>query len=104
MSTREIKPWRVRTAWAGAGLADAAQIVFFPLFGQGLVSPFEDALDVGVGVVLTMLVGFHWSFAPAFLMELVPMVDLAPTWTGAVFLATRRRATLPSPPQQAPTR
>jgi hypothetical protein len=92
---REIKSWRIRTAWALAGLADAAQIVFFPLFGQGALSPFEGALDLGVGVALTALVGFHWSFAPAFIMELVPMVDLAPTWTGAVFLATRSRRALP---------
>ena len=35
------------------------------------------------------LVGWHWAFLPTFLAELIPFFDLVPTWTAAVFLATR---------------
>jgi hypothetical protein len=55
----------------------------------GAASPVNDALDVAVGAILIRLLGWHWAFLPAFLAELVPGVDLVPTWTAAVFLATR---------------
>jgi hypothetical protein len=84
-------PTRTRrlAAWGVAGLADLVQLVFVPVFGEGAASPANDALDVGVGIVLTFLIGFHWSFVPSLIAESLPMVDLAPTWTAAVFLATR---------------
>jgi hypothetical protein len=93
-----LAPWRVWTARILAVAADAVQLGFFPLFGQGAVSPLDDALDVAVAVALTLLVGWHWSFLPAFGMELIPMVDLAPTWTGAALLATRGRIKRASEP------
>ena len=37
------------------------------------------------------LVGWHFAFLPTFVAELVPGVDLIPTWTAAVWLVTRRR-------------
>jgi hypothetical protein len=86
-----IQPWRVRLARILAVTADLAQIVLFPIFSPGALSPYEDALDVAIGVTMIGLVGFHWSFVPAFALELVPFADMAPTWTGAVFLATRHR-------------
>ena len=86
-----IPAWRVNLARGIAAAADAVQLVLIPLFAPGALSPFEDALDVGVGVSLTVLVGWHWSFLPAFAVELLPTVDLAPTWTGAALLATRTR-------------
>ncbi len=86
-----LAPWRVWTARILALLADGVQLGFIPVFGPGALSPFEDALDVGVGIALTLLVGWHWSFLPAFAIELVPGADLVPTWTGAALLATRGR-------------
>src|SRR4029453_14403993 len=44
------------------------------------------------------LLGWHWAFLPAFLTELVPFVDLVPTWTIAVFLATRGQDVTPGAP------
>lgn len=78
-------------AWGLAALADLVQLVFVPLFGEGAASPVNEAVDVVVALGLTWLVGFHWSFLPTLLVESLPVVDLAPTWTGAVFLATRRK-------------
>jgi hypothetical protein len=45
-----------------------------------------------VAAVLVALVGWHWAFLPSFVAELVPGLDLVPTWTVAVWLATRGRA------------
>ncbi len=68
---------------------DFAQIVVFPLFSAGATSPADDALDVVTAGAMIGLVGWHWSFLPSFVSELVPLWDLVPTWTAAVFLATR---------------
>jgi hypothetical protein len=65
--------------------------LLIPVFAGGATSIVDDALDVAVGIILTALVGWHWVFLPAFVTEIIPMVDLAPTWTIAVFIATRRR-------------
>jgi hypothetical protein len=77
--------------------ADVVQIAVFPLFAPGIVSPWDDALDVAVAGALTWLVGWHWSFLPSFAAELVPGLDLVPTWTAAAFFATRGRAASASP-------
>jgi hypothetical protein len=69
---------------------DFVQIVVFPVFSPGIVSPADDALDAATAMAMVGLVGWHWAFLPSFLSKLVPLVDLAPTWTIAVFIATRR--------------
>jgi hypothetical protein len=84
-----ISPTRIKAARAIAIGADLVQIVLFPLFSEGFISPLDDALDVLVCLVLTRLVGWHYSFLPSFIVKIVPMADLAPTWTIAVFFATR---------------
>ena len=79
---------RIRAARAIAMLADLAQIVIFPAFSEGVLSPANDALDVGVAAALTWLLGWHWAFLPSFLSELIPVFDLVPTWTAAVWYVT----------------
>jgi hypothetical protein len=64
--------------------ADALQLVVFPMFVEGALSPADDVLDVGVGAVMVHLLGWHWEFLPSFLAKLVPGVDLVPFWTLAV--------------------
>lgn len=75
---------RLRVAMILAIVADALQLVIFPLFVQGAMSPIDDLLDVGVGAILAALLGWHWEFLPSFLAKLVPGVDLVPLWTLAV--------------------
>jgi hypothetical protein len=65
-------------------IADALQIVVFPLFVEGAESPADDILDFGIGAVLVYLLGWHWEFLPSFFAKLVPGVDLVPFWTMAV--------------------
>ena len=87
--------WRDRrhlAALAIALAADAVQIGLLPLFMEGAASPWNDALDIAVGAMLLALLGWHVAFLPAFLGELVPLVNLFPTWTAAVvFVVARKR-------------
>jgi len=80
---------RIRAARMIAIAADLVQIAGIPVFAPGAASPIDDALDVAVAGVLTWLIGWHWSFLPSFVAELVPGLDLVPTWTAAVLFATR---------------
>jgi hypothetical protein len=64
--------------------ADALQLVVFPMFVAGALSPADDVLDFGVGALMVHLLGWHWEFLPSFFAKLVPGVDLVPFWTLAV--------------------
>jgi hypothetical protein len=90
-SFRSLKSPEHRLAWAVAMAADAIQIVAFPLFVEGAVSPANSALDVIVGLILVRLLGWHWAFLPSLAAELIPGLDLFPTWTAAVWFVTRQR-------------
>ena len=87
----EIAPSRRRAARIVAAVADLVQLALFPLFGEGFASPLDDALDVIVAALLIKLLGFHWTLLPAFGAELVPGLDLAPTWTATVLMITGGR-------------
>src|ERR1700737_3255675 len=90
LAPRVLNPARIRAARSIAIAADLLQIVIFPVFAGGAVSIVNDILDVAVAVSMSLLVGWHWAFLPSFLAELVPFFDLVPTWTAAVFFATRK--------------
>ena len=94
---KTIKSPAQRKAWFVAILSDAIQIVGMRLFAEGGFSPLDTALDVVVGAVLIKLLGWHWAFLPTFAAELVPGLDLFPTWTAAVFFATRQLNSAPEP-------
>ncbi len=79
-----------RTAMVLAILADALQIVIFPAFVEGALSPADDLLDLGVGAAMIHLLGWHWEFLPSFLAKLVPGMDLVPFWTLAVVSVYRK--------------
>ena len=91
---------RVQIARGIAIVADALQIAFFPLFAGGWIAPLSDALDVAVALTLIGLVGWHWAFLPSFIAEIVPGLELVPTWTAATWFATRGalRKAAPPPP------
>ena len=86
---RSISSRRIWIARAVAVAADLAQIAVFPYFFEGILSPVNVVLDVIVAIVLVLLVGWHIAFIPSFIVEMLPFADLAPTWTVAVFIATR---------------
>jgi hypothetical protein len=65
-----------RVAWTVAIAADALQIFAFPFFAEGALAPAD-------------------STAAA---KLLPVGDLFPTWTAAVWFVTRRRLSGDSSP------
>ena len=73
---RVISRKRIWIARGIAALADVIQIAIFPAFSQGGASPFDAALDVIVGTVLILLVGWHIAFVPTFIIEMLPIADL----------------------------
>lgn len=73
-----------RTAMVLAIAADALQLVVFPAFAAGALSPADDILDIAVGAAMVHLLGWHWEFVPSFVAKLVPGVDLVPLWSMAV--------------------
>ena|ERR1039458_8219595 len=81
----------LRVAMVLAIIADALQIIVFPLFVEGAESPADDVLDLGIGAVLIYLLGWHWEFLPSFVAKLVPGVDLVPFWTMAVANVYRKQ-------------
>lgn len=93
-----VSATRVRIARVIAVVADAVQLGLFPAFGTGALFFLNDCLDVVVGIAMVMLVGWHFAFVPTFVAELVPGLDLVPTWTIAVWIATRHRAIEPPAP------
>lgn len=86
-----LKSAEQRLAWLVAIAADAIQIVGFPLFVEGGLSPADSLLDLAVGAILIRLLGWHWAFLPSLAAELIPGVDLFPTWTAAVWYVTRQK-------------
>jgi len=85
----ELDRRKVIAARTIAVMADAVQVGLLPLFLEGALSAVNDVLDVAVAGILTALVGWHWAFVPSFVAELVPVLNLVPSWTAAVFIATR---------------
>ena len=80
-----------RAAWAVAIAADVLQIVSFPFFAEGAMSPADSVLDLIVAFVMIRLLGWHWAFLPTAAAKLIPAADLFPTWTAAVWFVTRRQ-------------
>ncbi len=91
---RLISPKRIHFAWAIAILVDALQIGLFPITGT-LSTWLGAPLDLVAMGILWALVGWHWALAPSFVFELLPIAELAPTWTLATWIAVRKRKALP---------
>ena len=53
------------------------------------MSGANNVIDIAAAVVLIALTGWHWAFLPTFMIEMIPMAELAPTWSLAVYIATR---------------
>src|ERR1041384_489846 len=87
---------RIWFAFSVAAVTDAAQLLLGPL-GWAFA---DEALDV-VAMVLTCAgLGFHMLLLPTFVIELIAVADMLPTWTGCVaaVVVLRRKAQQPPPP------
>ncbi len=91
-----VTPTRKKIALALAGIADLVQLGYFPIFGEGAISPADDVLDVVVALVLLLTLGFKWRLVAALAIELVPGATLFPTWTAVVLSLPTHEVEQPS--------
>jgi hypothetical protein len=94
-----VSQTKVRAAYATAVLTDLLQFAIGPL---GFMFA-DEILDVIAMILITRLIGFHPLLLPTFVLELVPVADLLPTWTGCVALVMmlRRKQGDSQPPIQS---
>ena len=78
---------RIRAAYAVAIATDVLQFGLGPL-GWAF---FDEILDVIALIATTRLLGFHPLLLPTFIVEMVPVIDVLPTWTGCVALVVAMR-------------
>jgi hypothetical protein len=71
-------------ALAVATASDLIRVVFYPAFIEGAASPLDVALDVVTAGLILFVAGAQWRLAIALAAELVPGLDLFPTWTAVV--------------------
>lgn len=90
---------RLRMAMGLAIAADVLQMVGFPVFVEGAASPVDDVVDLVMAGALSLLLGWHWEFAPSFAAKLVPGVDLVPLWSLAVGNVWRKTKKEPEGPE-----
>src|ERR1051325_1963645 len=98
---------RVFLAFVIAAIAD---IIQFPItLGEatGVFSIPGELADIFVDCVLmaatTMLLGFHWMLLPTLFLEIIPGLDLLPTWTACVaYVVWQRKKEQTQPRPQSP--
>lgn len=82
-------------AFAVALIADLIQFPIITIQATGIFSlPGELAdflVDCVVMIATTTLLGFHWMLLPTLFAEVIPGLDLLPTWTACVAYVVWRR-------------
>jgi hypothetical protein len=96
MNTSPVRPARAAAAVAIAIFADLLQIPITAMFFTGFLAvPSEIAdvvVDTAAAVLITALIGFDIMLLPTFVLELVPGLDLLPTWLGCTaYVVWRKR-------------
>ena len=81
---------RIAVAFVVAVVADGIQLFLGPL-GWAFV---DQAVDVAAMLLTCRILGFHLLLLPTFVIELIPVADMLPTWTGCVaaVVVLRKRA------------
>ncbi|HEV2391198.1 MAG TPA: hypothetical protein VG146_02420 [Verrucomicrobiae bacterium] len=87
---------RIWFAYSVAIATDAVQLLF------GAVPGADEVLDVIAMVLVSAAIGFHPLLLPTFVIELVPIVDMLPTWTGCTAVVIMLRKKAPTQPPEAP--
>lgn len=85
--------------WILAIAIDALQLVLGASTLGASTWLLDKPLDLLAMGLMWALLGWRWVFLPTFITERLPWVDLAPTWTLAVWIATRKT---PPPKNELP--
>jgi hypothetical protein len=89
--------------WLAYGIAITVDVLQFALGPIGWAFA-DEILDVAAMLALWRVLGFHPLLLPTFVLEVVPVADLLPAWTGCVALVIALRRSQQGPrPQPPPT-
>jgi hypothetical protein len=95
MEKPKLSQQRILAAFAIAIMADAIQIPMTAATATGIfAAPGELTdfmMDCVVMVATSALLGFHWLLLPTMFIEVIPGLDMLPTWTACVALVVRER-------------
>jgi len=95
MVNPELTKRRIIVAYTVAIVADLLELPISALeltvIGAPVAMFLSFVLDAVVFGIMMFLLGFHWLFLPSFLVEVVPGLDMLPTWVGCVFFVVRQR-------------
>jgi hypothetical protein len=101
-SAELLTPNRVRLAYGIAVATDVLQVALGPFGWTGA----DEVLDVAAMILTMKILGFHPLLLPTFALEIIPLVDMLPTWTGCVALVValrkRQQRLEPPPPSTGP--
>ena len=92
---------RVRLAYAVGVAADLLQLLLGPIGWVGA----DEIIDITAMILTWRVIGFHPLLLPTFAIELLPIADLLPAWTGCVALVValrKRQQGGIAPPPPAP--
>jgi hypothetical protein len=92
---------RVWSAYTVAVATDVLQFALGP-FGWAFA---DEVLDIIAAGATWSLLGFHPLLLPTFVVEILPVADMLPTWTACVALVVslrKRQQTAIPPPSNGP--
>jgi hypothetical protein len=105
----EFKVNRIKAAFAIAIVADLLEfpITWLEHFEWEIVRLLAQAanvlIDCAVMWAMTKLLGYHWLFWPTFFVEVIPQVDMFPTWIACVaYVVHERKKSQTQPGSQSP--
>jgi hypothetical protein len=73
-----ISKKRMALAFLVAAVSDAGSIP------AEAIPPLEWGIDIVTAVLLLLILGFHWQFVPALIVEAIPGLAVFPSWMAAV--------------------
>ncbi|MBE0544405.1 MAG: hypothetical protein IH623_23940 [Verrucomicrobia bacterium] len=76
----ELTRGRMAFALGVAMIADGLQILLLPISWTFL----DEILDVIAMALIWRAIGFHILLLPTFIVEIMPIAEMLPTWTGCV--------------------
>src|SRR5207249_1899013 len=95
MAQSKLTRKRVILAFGIAIIADLIQLPVTAATATGILAvPGEVAdfmVDCVVMIATSLCLGFHWLLLPTMFVEVIPGLDMLPTWTGCVALVTKIR-------------
>jgi hypothetical protein len=92
----KLTPQRIAFAFVVAAVTDAIQFFLGPIGWLGV----DEGLDVLAMILTSAALGFHMLLLPTFILKLLPIVEMLPTWTAcaAAVVVLRKKAERAAPP------